>query len=463
MRAIEAFGLLGCSAITAITAQGPDGVRSIQLCDPDLLKHQIDSSFNAFDIAAVKTGMLGGYEQVKIVAQCLQRHGAKNIVLDPVIKSTSGAQLLSDRGVEALIEDLLPLADVVTPNVSELAALSGMSVTDENERIVAARSIMRRSNATVVVTGGDSETEARDLIVGDQSTLSYLDRPHVATKHSHGTGCLFSSAIAAGLADGRAVTNAIQLAKSVVYWGLHTPVIPKNGRGYPYVNREIVETIIPSRESLFTNAISGIYALTDPKLNPSRTNAEVVTAAIKGGARVIQLRDKFLTDNELRAEAGRVQAICEGLALFIVNDRVDIAQMCDADGVHLGPDDMHPCEAREQLGWDKIIGCSVSTLDEAEAVAPYASYLAVGAIFGSSTKDDAGAAVGVERIREIKSAFPGIPVVAIGGINLSNIASVAAAAADAAAVVSAIVCADDPESATRELLAEFERGKALRS
>ena len=145
--------------------------------------------------------------------------------------------------------------------------------------------------------------------------------------------------------------------------------------------------------------------------------------------------------------------------MLIINDRVDIALATNADGVHLGPADMTPEDARRLLGPDKLVGVSVATVEEAKAAAPYASYFGVGAIFGSKTKLDAGEPIGVGRLREIKAAFPGIPIVAIGGINAENIAEVAAAGADAAAVVSAVVGAPNMEAATRELVERFEAGK----
>ena len=155
--------------------------------------------------------------------------------------------------------------------------------------------------------------------------------------------------------------------------------------------------------------------------------------------------------------AGVLKELChEAGALFIVNDRVDVALACDADGVHLGPDDMDAMDASRLLIRDrKFVGVSVGTVAEAKRLAPFATYLAVGAIFGSSTKDDAGDAVGVDRIREIKAAFPDKPLVAIGGINLGNIDAVIAAGADAVAVISAVVCAPDMTAATRELCSHF--------
>ena len=138
-----------------------------------------------------------------------------------------------------------------------------------------------------------------------------------------------------------------------------------------------------------------------------------------------------------------------------MNDRVDIALASDADGVHLGPDDMSPADVRKLLGPDKLVGVSTGTVEEASAAAPYASYFGIGAIFGSTTKGDAGEPVTPERIKEIKSRFPEIPVVAIGGINAANIRLVIDAGAESAAVISAVVTKKEIEQAARVLSSYF--------
>ena len=207
--------------------------------------------------------------------------------------------------------------------------------------------------------------------------------------------------------------------------------------------------------------LHGLYVLTDPDLRPDRSAEDTTQAALNGGATIVQLRDKRRSTPQLIDLVQRLSSLArEAASLFIVNDRVDIALTSGADGVHLGPDDMIPADARRLLGPDKLIGVSVATMEEAKAAAPYASYFGVGAIFGSKTKLDAGEPIGVGRLREIKAAFPDIPIVAIGGINADNIAEVAEAGADAAAVVSAVVAAPDMEAATRELVARFEAGRA---
>lgn len=206
------------------------------------------------------------------------------------------------------------------------------------------------------------------------------------------------------------------------------------------------------------SAIGGLYVITDCVLRPDRSHVDVAQAALTGGARIVQLRDKTSPLSRVLEEGREIRRLTREVgALFIVNDRVDVALALDADGVHLGPDDFPPAEARRLLGAERVIGVSINSVAEAEAaLRAGASYLGVGAIFGTTTKADAGEPLGLERLKEIKRATP-LPVVAIGGISLHNIRSVAAAGADAAAVVSAVVCAEDMVTATRALMEKFAR------
>jgi thiamine-phosphate pyrophosphorylase len=205
---------------------------------------------------------------------------------------------------------------------------------------------------------------------------------------------------------------------------------------------------------------SGLYVITDAALRPDRSHVDIVRAVLAGGARIVQLRDRSSPLSTVVAQGREIRRLTrEAGALFIVNDRVDVALACDADGVHLGLDDIRPEEARLLLSADGIIGVSVNSIEEAQAAeSAGADYIGVGAIFGTATKSDAGAPIGLERLREIKRATT-LPVVAIGGISLKNLRSVAEAGADAAAVVSAVVCAEDMVEATRNLLNEFHEGK----
>ena len=196
-----------------------------------------------------------------------------------------------------------------------------------------------------------------------------------------------------------------------------------------------------------------VYGIIDPERTANRDPVDLVRQAVAGGATVIQYRDKRGSGRRLVDLARALKAALAGTRVsLLVNDRVDVGLAAGADGVDLGQDDMHPADARRLLGPERLVGVSVSTVEEAIPLAPFASYLGVGAVFGSTTKGDAGPPVGPERIREIKRAFPDHPIVAIGGIHAGNIAAVAQAGADAAAVVSAVVCAPDMKGATEELV-----------
>lgn len=204
------------------------------------------------------------------------------------------------------------------------------------------------------------------------------------------------------------------------------------------------------------------YLVTQESLSAGRSTVEIARAAIEGGVDAIQLRDKERSAKR-RYETGRElrELTAEAGVDLIVNDRVDLARAIDADGVHLGQDDLPVPAARELLGPDAVLGKSTSTVAEArEAEREDADYLGVGAVYGTGSKDvpDDEADFGPERVAEIVEAVE-IPVVGIGGIDASNAAAVAEAGAVGVAVISAITRADDPAAATRELREAVERGR----
>ncbi|MCS7264197.1 MAG: thiamine phosphate synthase [Armatimonadetes bacterium] len=205
---------------------------------------------------------------------------------------------------------------------------------------------------------------------------------------------------------------------------------------------------------------AGVYVVTDRFVNPNRSHIDIAKAAVKGGASFVQIRDKEATTRQLLDWARAIRDLTRNNdTLFIVNDRVDIALASEADGVHLGDDDMPVPIARRLLGASKIIGRSVANEDEAiKAVAEGADYVSIGSIFATSTKTDAGEPIGLEAIKRVREVLPkDYPLVAIGGINLQNAAKVFEAGADAVAVISAVACADDPVDAVRQLKRLWEK------
>lgn len=204
--------------------------------------------------------------------------------------------------------------------------------------------------------------------------------------------------------------------------------------------------------------LSGLYVITDEELYPGRTHVEIAQAALAGGAKIIQIRDKHASDRKFYEAALRIREMTERAgALFFVNDRVDIAASIGADGVNIGQSDMPVDAARALLGHEAIIGVSANCLEQAvQARNGGADYIGFGPVFATNTKPDAGPVSGLETLRKVCREIS-LPVVAIGGINLDNIASVAANGAACAAVVSAVVCAPDMVKATAELVKEFQQ------
>ncbi len=203
-----------------------------------------------------------------------------------------------------------------------------------------------------------------------------------------------------------------------------------------------------------------VYVITDRKLAAPRSVVEVVQAALRGGATVIQLREKEAPTREMVELGMALLRVTRPAGVpLIVNDRVDVALAIDADGVHVGQDDMPAALARKLIGPDKILGVSAETVEQALlAQRDGADYLGVGDVYGTPTKPDAGPPIGLEGLRRIVEAVD-IPVVGIGGIMPDNAAAVIEQGAVGVAVISAVFAAPDPEEATRRLRAAVEAGR----
>ena len=202
--------------------------------------------------------------------------------------------------------------------------------------------------------------------------------------------------------------------------------------------------------------IPGLYAIIDTQALKGRSHLEVASQIIRGGARTIQLRDKLLSKKELLPIAQQLKGLCvEHNVLFILNDYLDIALAADADGLHLGQNDLPTKVAGKLLPMDKILGCSTTTVDQAvTAESEGADYIAVGSIYPTTSKETAKV-IGLDGLRQIRQAIT-LPLVAIGGITQDNAAEVIAAGASSVAVISAILQAESPEEAARQIVARLE-------
>jgi hydroxymethylpyrimidine/phosphomethylpyrimidine kinase len=215
LKTFSAFRVFGMSALTAVTAQNSLGVQGVFNLPPEFVARQIDSVLSDFGADAVKIGMLSTAAIAEAVAERLRAHRQARIVVDPVMIAKSGDPLLQPDARAALIRAVLPLADVVTPNLHEAAALAGIPVDSEADMEEAARRILALGPRTVLVKGGHLKDAATDILWTGKD-LTRFTAPRIDSPNTHGTGCTFSSAIAAGLARGRPLGDAIREAKAYV-------------------------------------------------------------------------------------------------------------------------------------------------------------------------------------------------------------------------------------------------------
>lgn len=217
LKTFTALGTFGTTAITAITSQNLSGVRSIQGIEPRIVGDQIAAVCEGFVVAAVKTGMLFSSEIIHVVAESVRRFEIKQLVVDPVFAATSGAKLIQDEAIATLRSELFPLARVITPNLPEAEFLADMPIHDPGEmRIALGRLLSLAPQAVFVLKGGHLRASAVDLYAGGGTNGGELRAAMVEGINNHGSGCSFAAAIAALLAKGNTVENAIRKAKEFV-------------------------------------------------------------------------------------------------------------------------------------------------------------------------------------------------------------------------------------------------------
>jgi hydroxymethylpyrimidine/phosphomethylpyrimidine kinase len=217
LKTFSALGVYGASVITALTAQNTQGVRAIHDVPPNFIAAQIDAVFSDLKVDAVKIGMLSQVASIEEVAAGLERYGAENIVLDPVMVATSGDRLLAPEAIDALRRLLIARARIITPNLPEAAALLDSPVArNEDEMRGQAQRLLALGAKAVLIKGGHSSGPESVDFLADASGVARLAAARVATRNTHGTGCTLSSAIAAALAKGKPLSEAVRVAKAYV-------------------------------------------------------------------------------------------------------------------------------------------------------------------------------------------------------------------------------------------------------
>ena len=226
-------GIFAMSAITALTAQNTTGVSSIMEVKPEFLKEQIKAVVTDIFPDAVKTGMVSSSALIKVISDSIKEYGLKNIVVDPVMVATSGAKLITDEAIETLKKELLPLATIITPNIPEAEVLFASKIQNEADMEKAAKEISSKFGCAVLLKGGHSLNDANDYLFDAKSGQDgiWFYGKKINNPNTHGTGCTLSSAIAANLAKGKSISEAVKNAKDYISGALEAMLDLGKGSG----------------------------------------------------------------------------------------------------------------------------------------------------------------------------------------------------------------------------------------
>jgi len=235
IKTASAFGVYAMTAITAVTVQNTKGVKAVHSVPPVIVAEQIAATLSDIGADAIKIGMLGNAATVKAVAGALRKHAKKiPVVLDPVMISTSGHRLLAPNAVSAMVKALFPLAALVTPNIPEAKALAHLKSAKRNHAEAAARKLVAMGAGAALIKGGHATKSTIDDVMVWKGGVEVYAFPRIKTKHTHGTGCTLSTAIACGLAEGEILPLAVGRAREYVQKAIETA--PGLGKGHGPLN-----------------------------------------------------------------------------------------------------------------------------------------------------------------------------------------------------------------------------------
>lgn len=450
IKTILANGCYAMTAITALTAQNTCDVQGISETTPEFLKLQIQAVCEDIMPDAVKIGMVSSANLIQTIAKMLRAYNLKNIVVDPVMVSTSGCKLLTDDAIDVLVDELFPLATLITPNIPEAELLSGQRIESAEDMERVGKEIASKYKVAVLMKGGHRVCDANDLLVSEDD-CTWFEGVRIDNDNTHGTGCTLSSAIASWLAKGYSLVDSVNNAKIYISQALFHGINLGKGSGPLNHGFKLHDSMKTKWSKAAIKRSMTLYAITDNQKQVDESMLQNIERALKGGASIIQLRQKDMPFEQFLDAARAVKQLTDAYHVpLIINDNVMVAALADADGVHLGQDDMDIEKARKILGANKIIGLSTHNVEEAKlAEQSGADYIGVGAVFKTSTKDNT-IPVTYDVLQEICNTVS-IPAVAIGGINADNITKLEGSGIAGVALVSAIFGAKDIEKETAAL------------
>lgn len=468
---IQALGGHAATAVTAVTAQNSVGVQAAEPVPESLFVAQLQSLEDDLPPRSIKIGLLSETWQIARLQERLPRWRQQwpelTVVLDPVMIATSGDSLASDDVVTAL-HGLLPWVDVLTPNLPELRALTGQPCQDLDSAMTAARTLLTTGCRHVLVKGGhadwDRDTPAGqcvDVLVSTDMAWRFA-QPWVNTPHTHGTGCTLSSAIAAALAGDHPPEDAIVVASAYLQRAIQASYPTGQGAGTP-------KRFIPADVGAEANACPTWRS--DPAapmttgflecmwkplgLYPVVPDTAWLQRLLKMGVKTLQLRAKDPASPQLRDEIrSAIQLGQQYGAQVFINDHWELAIELGAYGVHLGQEDLAIADLAAIQAAGLRLGISTHGYAELlRALAMKPSYVALGHVFPTETKDMPSKPQGLTRLARYQAMADnaGVPTVAIGGIKPDHLPDIRACGVTSVAMVTAITHADDPAAVVKHL------------
>ena len=478
LKTMHGLGVYACTVVSALTVQNTNGVYDIAPVAPELLCDQIERLAEDLPPVAIKLGMLGGADQVRVVADFLDTTDAF-VVCDPVMAATSGAALLNDAGRRLLIERILPRADLVTPNVPELGKLLGpdfqgleklgdvsiplfgltiSQIEDVKKGLKscvgalmehASKKLLQLGARAVLIKGGHITGEFCQDYFSDGKQSFWLTSERQLVRHTHGTGCTLASAIAAARALGHSLADALVIAKAYLNQGLRCGEDIGQGHGslahlgwpatpvdLPWLSdSSAAGKTRPQFRDCGTQPL-GLYPLVD--------RAAWLEKLAPLGVTTVQLRAKDLTGAALEKEiVTAIEFARRHSTRLFINDAWELALKHGAYGVHLGQEDLAGADLSALARGGIRLGVSTHNYTElAHAAALRPSYIAIGPVFETASKTLAHPPLGVAGFRRLAALAPA-PVVAIGALTPERAPTVRAAGASGCAVIGDLLNASD--------------------
>lgn len=453
------LGVHGCSVITALTAQNSCELNHVQATDPASLQAQLQTLANDLQPAAIKVGVIPTLECLTALQTVLEDQDCF-VVLDPVLKASSGNALTRPEVIDAL-PLLYSQLSLLTPNIPEAERLTGLAINNHTDQIKAADQLLQQGLKAVLIKGGHGSGEVSQDYFSDGETHFWLSHPRQPTPHSHGTGCTLSSAIAAFVTHGKDLRDALVLAHAYVQQGLRLAQPLGSGIGavtqagwpsyfadFPQISAT-PDAINQAEFKRCDSLALGLYPVVD--------NIEWLQRLLPLGVKTIQLRVKNKTDEELDQLVAEAAALGRRYnARLFINDYWQLAIKHQAYGVHLGQEDLDTADLNAIREAGLHLGLSThSEYEWARAATVKPSYLALGTVFPTQTKP--AILIGLDNLyRWVATLGDDFPLVAIGGIKEDNLYQVLPSKVGSVAVVTAITEAEDYAVATQSLLQRIE-------